>query len=90
MPWAGFVKPIYIMSTLRAKFSCNSVEADEYGEMVKLSAVYGNDDKDNEENNQFSEATPSGEHEMYISNPNAKGFFEVGESYYLDFTKAEK
>jgi hypothetical protein len=72
------------MRKLRAKFSCNAIEND----MVKLSAVYGNDDKDNEENNQFSEATPYGELEMMISNPDAKDFFEVGKNYYLDFQEA--
>ena len=75
--------------SIRAKFYCNSVESDEYGELVKLSAVYGNDDKDNEENNQFAESTPSGEVEMMISNPDAKGFIEEGKMYYLDFTEAK-
>ena len=79
-----------LVGKLRAKFSCVSIKPDENGEAVKLFAVYGTDDKDNEENNQFSEATPSGEHEMYISNPSARGFFSVDESYYLDFTKAPK
>jgi hypothetical protein len=73
---------------LRAKFTCNTVKTDMSGEMVNLQAVYGNDDKDNEENNQFSEATPCGSHEMYISNPAAKGFFKEGKSYYLDFSPA--
>jgi len=75
--------------TIRAKFSCHSVKDEDYGEVVNLSAVYGNDDKDNEENNQFSEATPSGSHEMVISNPSAKGFFKEGKDYYLDFSEAE-
>ena len=70
---------------LRAKFSCTSIDIDEYGENVKLSAVYGNDDNDNEENNQFAESTPSGDLEMFVSNPDAKGFFKQGNNYYLDF-----
>lgn len=57
--------------------------------MAHLSAVYGTTDKDNEENNQFSEATPYGELEMMIDNDGAKGFFEEGEEYYLDFSKAD-
>jgi hypothetical protein len=77
------------MNKLRAKFSCTSVEPDPHGELVKLSAVHGTDDKDNEENNQFSEATPAGEHEMYVSNPDARGFFKTGVNYHLDFTEAE-
>lgn len=69
---------------LRAKFYCHSIISDG---MVKLSAVYGTDEKDNEENNQFSEATPYGELEMMVSNPSAKDFFEQGKTYYLDFTE---
>jgi len=72
------------MKKLRAKFSCYEVKDD----MVKLSAVYGTDDKDNEENNQFAEATPYAELSMLISNPNAKDFFSVGKNYYLDFQEA--
>ena len=71
---------------LRAKFTCNDIHSDG---SVKLSAVYGTNDKDNEENNQFSEATPCGELDMVVSNPSAKGFFEIGKDYYLDFTEAE-
>lgn len=73
---------------IRAKFNCQSTKDEGYGEVVNLSAVYGSDDKDNEENNQFSEATPSGSHEMVISNPSAKGFFKEGKNYYLDFSEA--
>lgn len=74
---------------IRAKFYCNSVE-NETGtsEMAKLSAVYGSTEADNEENNQFSEATPYGKMEMQIDNPDAMGFFEEGKEYYLDFQEA--
>ncbi|HSH24305.1 MAG TPA: hypothetical protein VLA13_02030 [Massilibacterium sp.] len=74
------------MSKLRAKFHCQNISEDG---LVTLHAVYGNDESDNEENNQFSEATPYGELEMQVDNPNAKGFFEEGEEYYLDFQKAK-
>lgn len=69
---------------VRAKFLCDSID----GDIVELSAVYGTDDKDNEDNNQFSEATPYGVMEMMVNNPNAKDFFKVGKNYYLDFTEA--
>lgn len=74
------------MQKLRAKFYCQSIEEDG---LVNLSAVYGNDDKDNEENNQFSEATPYGSMEMQVDNPNANGFFKEGKEYYLDFQEAD-
>ena len=78
------------MKTIRAKFSVWGVVKDtEYNtERVELHAVYGNSDEDNEENNQFSEATPVGDLHMTISNPSAQGFFEQGKEYYLDFTEA--
>lgn len=73
---------------IRAKFSCSSVVKEGNTEKVQLHTVYGNDDKDNQENNQFSEATPCGTHEMHIDNPDAQGFFEQGKNYYLDFSEA--
>ena len=77
------------MKTIRAKFECWGVQVDEYGEHITLNAVYGTDDVDNEENNQFAEATPSGRLDMQITNPAAKGFFEQGKTYYLDFTESK-
>lgn len=74
--------------TVRAKFYCSNVKEEGDSEFACLSAVYGSDDKDNEENNQFSEATPYGELEMMIDNDKAQGFFEQGKEYYLDFTEA--
>lgn len=74
---------------LRAKFNCQSVSKNGNTEEVHLSAVYGNDDRDNEENNQFSEATPWGDLKMGVDNPAAQGFFEEGKNYYLDFTPSE-
>ena len=73
---------------LRAKFYVGSIKEEGNSEVVNLSAVYGTDDKDNEENNQFAEATPCGTMEMWVDNPKAKGFFEVGKEYYLDFSPA--
>jgi hypothetical protein len=71
---------------MRAKFNVSKVTKEYYGEEVSLHAVYANDR--NEEDNQFSTATPSGQLMMVVSNPNAIGFFQEGKSYYLDFTEA--
>lgn len=73
---------------MRAKFLCDDVSTYKGtdNEIVKLSAVHGGDK--NEEDNQFSEATPSGQLQMTISNPAAKGFFETGKKYYLDISEA--
>jgi hypothetical protein len=79
---------------MRAKFRVDDIDGsneiiegtDELqGFSVKMSAVtsVGSD-----ENADFNKYTPSGIFEMYVDNPKAKGFFELNEEYYLDFTKA--
>jgi hypothetical protein len=69
---------------IRAKFGCESV-TDQYGnEQVTLRAVYGN----GEANKEWSAATPNGMVMLTISNPAAKGKFEQGKEYFLDFTPA--
>jgi hypothetical protein len=73
------------MSTsVRAKFAVTSVEEFSGGKNVRFSAVTTGSD----ENKSWSQYTPSGELTMGITNPAAEQFFEVGQEYYLDFTKA--
>lgn len=69
------------MRTVRAKFECTKND----GSDVELQPVVAGSP---EENKAFWKATPSGKLEMWVSNPDAADFFEVGEEYYLDFTKA--
>ncbi len=73
---------------IKAKMRCHYVERHSNPgwsyEIVKLSAVYS-DDK-NSENYSFSQATPSADISMCISNPAAFGAFELNKEYYLDFT----
>jgi hypothetical protein len=54
-------------------------------EQVTLSAVWS-DDK-NSENYSYSQATPNATLNMYISNPQAFGFFEEGAEYVLTFER---
>ena len=54
---------------------------------VKLNAVYGG--STNAEDNQFSEATPSGEITMTVSAEAAKGFIQEGKKYYVYFEECE-
>jgi hypothetical protein len=71
---------------MRAKFKCDSVtkyQGDH--EEVDLTTQYS----DTKEDNEFSQATPSGSLKMMIDNPKAKGYFVPGKDYYLDFTPAE-
>lgn len=72
---------------IRAKFKVITKAPDTSG-VIRLSAVYSTDP--NHENKSFWDATPSGTIDMYISNPVAFGFFELGEEVYVDFSKAAK
>jgi hypothetical protein len=46
-------------------------------------------DQNIEEDKRFAKATPTGEVSMYVDNPLAQAFFELGKLYYLDFSKAD-
>lgn len=76
------------MSTVRAKFKCDSVTQFGYGgKEAKMSAVYGQQG----ENKDFTDATPSGQLSISISKDvPAANFFEPGQEYYLTFEKADK
>jgi hypothetical protein len=55
---------------------------------LKFQPVYGNGDP-NHENTKFWNASPSGILTLGTINPAAWQAFELGKSYYLDFTPAE-
>jgi hypothetical protein len=55
---------------------------------IKMSPVYGNGDP-NHENTKFWQASPSGSFSLNCVNADAVKQFELGKSYYLDFTPAE-
>jgi len=74
------------MRTLQAKFKVGSVV--DYGNNnheANLSPVVSG----SEENKSFSMYTPSGSIKLHITNPDALGFFEAGEEYYITFSPAE-
>lgn len=79
--------------TVRAKFRVDSVNrlSWERGKtnaaVVVMSPVYSNDP--NSENKAFWEATPNGKIEMTINNLAAFDQFQPGDSFYVDFTKAD-
>ena len=54
---------------------------------VCMTPVFSNDP--DSENRQFWEATPSGKLELGCVNLEAAQAFELGQEYYIDFTKAE-
>lgn len=79
------------MERVRAKFTVSQLFKDANGNvLVKLWAVYKGDES-SPENESFSNSTPSGNVEMYITNPAAAEFFEklAGKYVYLDFTEAQ-
>ena len=67
---------------IRAKFRCNSVRNFKDSEVVELNAVC--DDR----NKQWARWTPSGQVSIQIDNPDARGRFEPGKCYFLDFSEA--
>ena len=70
---------------MRAKFKCDFVESHEDYDRVHMAPVVGNG---GEENKSFSEATPSGQLELIITNPGVIGTILPGRSYYIDITAA--
>lgn len=59
-----------------------------YGsELVKLRAVYSSN---NQEDNNYSKATPAASMELTIDNPDAQGVLVAGKSYYVDFTHVKE
>ena len=71
---------------VRAKFNCHYIQKHEDGAVtVNMMAVT----EGSEENESFSEYTPSGNLDIHISKGEAKELFEEGQDYYLDFTKAD-
>lgn len=81
----GWGNKIKIM--VRAKFKVDSVEPNGDGSSIKLSAVVGG--SNSEENDEFFNATPFGVIDMGIVNAKASEQFEVGKEFYVDFTLAE-
>lgn len=57
-------------------------------EDITLHPVYSSDP--NHPNYSFSQATPSGQVQMHISNPGAFGFFELHKEYDIEFKEHTK
>ncbi len=76
------------MSNVRAKFRVTA-KSDPYPDGaigIEMQPVCSSNPQ--HENKRFWEATPAGKIEMSISNRPAADVFELGEEYYVDFTKA--
>jgi hypothetical protein len=81
---------------VRAKFTVNRIErSQEWNTKKELQTIvmspvtgHGEDGK-SDENKQFWAYTPSGEIKLGTVNAEAAAMFELGKSYYVDFTPAE-
>lgn len=74
---------------VRGKFSLQSITQHSWSATAQTFKFMAIHDTATEENKRFSKATPNGSLEMTVDNPPAQAFFEIGKTYYLDFTKAE-
>lgn len=80
------------MEKVRAKFFVSGVNkaTSQVGgntiTTVKMHPVYSSDP--DSENKVFTDATPCGEFTMGMTVPETADFFEPGQEYYLDFTRA--
>lgn len=77
---------------MRAKMKLTMVTRHENIETLQFNAVgpkgnYPSDGSD--ENNTYAKFTPSGELKLTVTNPDLLGIFNLGDTYYLDFTPAE-
>lgn len=82
---------------MRAKMIIQSVDqtpvtGDVTSEQIRFSAVAKNEaypDDGTDENNTFATWTPSASLEMSITNPALIGKYDVGDTFYVDFTPCE-
>lgn len=71
---------------IRAKLRVYNIEKFNDNEVVRMEAVYSEDKES--VNYSWSQATPSANLTLNISNPAARNKFQNGKEYYLDFTEA--
>jgi hypothetical protein len=81
------------MPKMRAKVKLNRIEKFEQSERLHFNAVCKSDGYDSEgcdENNTYAKFSPQADFQIHVCNPALIGQFSVGETYYVDFTQAEK
>ena len=80
------------MAVMRAKMRISSVYKQFEGQEILYFDAVGRSDNypedGSDENNTYAKFTPAGSLLLTVVNPALLGMFEVGEEYYLDFTKA--
>jgi len=77
---------------MRAKMKVSSVEATEYGEIIKAAPVCGDrafGPNGESEDNTYARFTPGGSLSLTVNNPDLLGKIKPGQKFYVDFTSAE-
>lgn len=74
------------VTTVRAKFVCTSIKSVNWSPTLKVYGFSAVGDDGIPENKRYHKYTPSGTIELSVDNPAVDGFYELGKSYYLDFT----
>ena len=69
--------------TIQAKMRCSQIIDDGYGHKISLTAVY--DPDPSHPNYIWSEATPSGDCSLYVTNKVVHGIFKTNKEYLLTF-----
>ncbi len=75
-----------MITTVRAKMACQSIEKTSYSETTKFSPVMGGVGASAEDNS-FSSSTPGGKLELIVDNKAVHGFFKPGKNYRIDITE---
>lgn len=71
---------------VRAKLQLNSITQHSYSKELRTLHFDAVHDTSTPENERFTKYTPSGHFDMTVDNPEALAQFELGVSYYVDFT----
>lgn len=70
------------MPKMRAKLTIDNVTMNQHSDQVQFRAIYSN----NKEDNSYSEATPTAQASLTITNKALIGQFRPGQQFYVDFT----
>jgi len=74
--------------SVRAKMALTSITSHAWSPNAKTLRFSAQYDPSILEDQRFQKATPSASFEMQVDNPAAIAQFELGKSYYMDFTPA--
>jgi hypothetical protein len=71
---------------VNARFVCQTVTSNGYDEKINMHSIWTGHPEDNS----YSEATPNGSFEIYVTNKALHGHFQPGEVYDFKITHHEK